>query len=234
MRKAFGLMAVLLLLGGATMGWCVKTVYASHDQVQFTENVLAGDPVAADGLSIQTHATYGGQMFWDSTTLLQGDEPPITQTAYHFFNTEQEEESEESYRGIELYSDLGSSGSNFLDVPKYKRTGLDRAYQELYDSAEPGQEAQKTIHVADYCKYYPLAGFISLISWRNFSVSQYFQTRNSQFPWKKTALGWCTHQVRIRTKVSSSIFIRKELLHQKPFIFLSIIVQTKTISWIPA
>ncbi|MGO5095260.1 hypothetical protein ACTQ34_05460 [Agathobaculum sp. LCP25S3_E8] len=162
MRKAFGLMAVLLFLGGAAMGWCVKTVYASHDQVQFTENVLAGDSAAADGLSIQMHATYGGQLFWDSTMLLQRDEPPITQTAYHFFNTEQEEESEESYRGIELYSDLGSSGSNFLDIPKNKRTGLDLAYQELYDSAKPGQEAQKTINVADYCKYYPLAGFISL------------------------------------------------------------------------
>lgn len=161
MRKALGLMAVLLVLGIAAFGWCAKTVYEPHDQVQFTQTVLAGDPSAAKGLSVQTHATLGNQLFWDCATLLQGDAPSITQTEYRFFNTKQAEETEQSYAGIELFSGLDSS-SDFLDIPESQYTGLDRAYRELYNSAVPGQESQKTITVANYYDYYPLAGYISL------------------------------------------------------------------------
>lgn len=162
MRKALGLMAVLLVLGIAAFGWCANTVYEPHDQVQFTQTVLAGDPAAAKGLSVQTHATLGNQLFWDCATLLQGDALSITQTEYRFFNTKQEqEETEQSYAGIELFSGLDSS-SDFLDIPESQYTGLDRAYRELYNSAVPGQESKKTITVANYYDYYPLAGYISL------------------------------------------------------------------------
>lgn len=87
MRKSLGLVIVLLLFGSVSAIWCARMIYAEHDQVRFTETVLAGDPAVADGLSIQTHATYGNYLFWDSTTKLQNG-TPHTQTEYHFFNTE--------------------------------------------------------------------------------------------------------------------------------------------------
>lgn len=161
MRKALGFMAALLVFGAAAVGWCAQTVYAAHDQVRFTQTILSGDPAAADGLSVQTHATYGNRLFWDSTTKLQ-DGAPQTQTEYHFFNTEQEQPYDQSYQGVEIYSAVQSSGSNFRDTPKYRQTGLERVYQELYDSAATDKEIEKTIMVADYCEYYPLEGFVSL------------------------------------------------------------------------
>ena len=161
MRKAFGLMIILLLFGSVSTIWCVRMIYAGNDQVQFTETVLAGDPAVVDGLSVQTHATYGNHLFWDSTTKLQAGAPQ-TQTEYHFFNTEQEHSYDQSYQGVEIYSAVQSSGSNFLDTPKHRQTGLERVYQELYDSAATDKEVEKTIMVADYCEYYPLEGFISL------------------------------------------------------------------------
>ena len=161
MRKALGLMAVLLVAGSTAVGWCATTIYAAHDQVTFTQTILAGDPAAAEELSVQTYATYDDRLFWDSTTNLHGDAPQ-TQTEYRFYNTEQEYQSDQSYPGVTIYSATQSGGSNFLDTPKYRQNGLERAYQELYDSAANGQEVKKTIRVADYCEYYPLEGFIGL------------------------------------------------------------------------
>lgn len=163
MRKSLGLMIVLLLFGSVSTIWCVRMVYAQHDQVQFTETVLAGDPAVAEGLSIQAHATYNNQLFWDSNTVFNGNKPLTTQTEYHFFNTEQTEKFEDSYNGVELYSDIGLSGSYSMDMSnQIEPVGIDRAYQELYNIVQPGQELEKTITVADYYDYYPLSGIISL------------------------------------------------------------------------
>lgn len=163
MRKAFGLMIVLLLFGSVSTIWCVRMVYAEHDQVQFTETVLAGDPSAAEGLSIRAHATYNDQLFWDSNTVFNRNKPLTTQTKYHFFNTEQKEESENFYNGVELYSDTEGSGAYIMDMSnQIEPVGIDRAYQELYNIVQPGQELEKTITVADYYDYYPLSGIISL------------------------------------------------------------------------
>lgn len=163
MRKSLGLIIILLLFGSITTFWCARMVYAEHDQVQFTETVLAGDPAAAEGLSIRAHATYKNQLFWDSNTVFNGDKSLTTQTEYHFFNTEQKEESENSYNGVELYSDIGLSGSYSMDMSnQIEPVGIDRVYQELYNIVQPGQELEKTITVADYYDYYPLSGIISL------------------------------------------------------------------------
>lgn len=163
MRKAFGLTIVLLLLGSVSTIWCVRMVYAEHDQVQFTETVLAGDPAAAESLSIRAHATYNDQLFWDSNTVFNGNKPLTTQTEYHFFNTEQKEESENFYNGVELYSDIEGSGAYTMDMSnQIEPVGIDRAYQELYNIVQPGQELKKTIAVADYYDYYPLSGIIDL------------------------------------------------------------------------
>lgn len=163
MRKTFGLMIALLLFGSVSTIWCVRMVYAEHDQVHFTETVLAGDPAAAEGLSIRAHATYNNQLFWDSNTVFNGNKPLTTQTEYHFFNTEQSEESENSYNGVELYSDIEGSGAYIMDMSnQIEPVGIDRAYQELYNIVQPGQELEKTITVADYYDYYPLSGIISL------------------------------------------------------------------------
>lgn len=161
MRKSLSLVIVLLLFGSVSAIWCARMIYAERDQVRFTQTILSGDPAVADGLSVQTHATYGNFLFWDSTTRLQNGTPQ-TQTEYHFFNTEQEQPYDQSYQGVEVYSAVQSSGNNFLNIPKYRQNGLERVYQELYDSAATDKEVQKTVMVADYCKYYPLEGFINL------------------------------------------------------------------------
>lgn len=163
MRKAFGLMIVLLLFGSVSTIWCVRMVYTEHDQVHFTETVLAGDPAVAEGLSIRAHATYNDQLFWDSNTVFNGNKPLTTQTEYHFFITEQSEESENSYNGVELYSDIEGSGAYTMDMSnQIEPVGIDRAYQELYNIVQPDQELEKTITVADYYDYYPLSGIIDL------------------------------------------------------------------------
>lgn len=161
MRKALGLLIVLLVLCTSSVVWCALTVYLPHDQVQFTQTVLAGDPATAEGLTVQTYATYQNHLFWDSMTQIQNSVPQ-TKTDYRFYQSEQSEVGDPSYRGVEIFSDVGTGASNYMDIPENQRSGLELAYQELYESAVPGQEATKTIMLSDYCDYYPIAGFIDV------------------------------------------------------------------------
>lgn len=161
MRKALGLLILLLVLCTSSVVWCALTVYLPHDQVQFTQTVLAGDPATAEGLTVQTYATYQNHLFWDSMTQIQNSVPQ-TKTDYRFYQSEQSEVGDPSYRGVEIFSDVGTGASNYMDIPENQRSGLELAYQELYESAVPGQEATKTIMLSDYCDYYPIAGFIDV------------------------------------------------------------------------
>ena len=71
MRKAT--IAMLLLLVISIGGVCVAAagVHAPYDQVLLTENIIYGDPSAANGLEVQAHVTWDDHLFWD-TTLLTG------------------------------------------------------------------------------------------------------------------------------------------------------------------
>lgn len=170
MRKALGLIAALLVLGAAAVGWCAKTIYAAHDQVQFKQTVLAGDPAAADGLTVQAHATYQNQIFWDSEITVQGDAPQ-TQTDYRFTQTKQKEAAEQTYQGVEIYSMFEQSPMTGEEESQEQLTGIDRLFQELYDSLEPGEQVEKTVPVSEYYDYYPLTGMVDVPGYHdNFGV----------------------------------------------------------------
>lgn len=161
MRKVLAIWSVLLVLGTAAVGWCIQTVYAPHDQVQYTQTVLAGDPAAADGLTVQTNSEYKSRLFWHTTARMQQG-TPHTQTDYRFYQTKQTQSRDVFYRGVDIISEFNSYDENFMNIPEEQRTALDLAYQELYERAVPGQEASKTITLSDYYEYYPIAGYIDL------------------------------------------------------------------------
>lgn len=187
MRKAMGILLFLLILCVGGISYCITIVYAPHDQVQVTQTVLAGDPSATEGLSIQTHTNYGQHLFWDTTVMPQGSATPETKTDYHFSNFMQQEEYQYTPRGIEIYSDVGSSGSYNLGVMnKAELTGLDIVYQELYDKAVPGQEEKKTVYVADYYTYYPLSGYVDLEGlYQDFGIWNYMDPGYDTSTWDK-------------------------------------------------
>lgn len=150
MRKALVLTLCLAILSAAGIGLVHGLFSEKHDSVVITENVLYGDRSEADGVAVELNTHYNYHLFWD-TEYVVGDVPK-TKTAYEFSAREQYSHSPWEYNGIHVTSNFEFG----MDVEKKNPQGLEKAYIELFNRCEPGQELETTIFLADYCDYYPL------------------------------------------------------------------------------
>ncbi len=156
MRKAFILTLCLAIVSAACICAAHSFFDEKHDQVVITENVLYGDRAAADGVAVELSTHYGYNLFWD-TEYVVGDAAE-TETDYDFSAKKKYSFSDVEFRGV-----LVSTGFEFgLDTRKTDAQGIDKAYVELFEQAEPGQELETVIRLADYYEYYPLQVDIDL------------------------------------------------------------------------
>ena len=153
MRKAAILLTVLLALsvGGACVA--ASGVYEAHDRVALTETVVYGDRAAADGLTVERRTKYSSRIFWDTTCTMDAEQ--TAETEYTFSASPASETRPATYNGVSLYDDL-SAGMSFDPDFAEPATGLEVAYQELFDSIGPGEEKSAVIYLKDYLDYYPI------------------------------------------------------------------------------
>lgn len=154
MRKALIAVSLLfaLCLGGVAM--VHRDVNRVRDQVVITEETLFGDKTKAEGLTIRAEATLSGNLMWDTTYTI--GEEPATQTEYRF--TTQREQRAGEYEPSGLYSNSGYYvGDNIWREAESidGLTGLDRAYWQLLQEVEPGEEKDRQVPLSDYYEYYP-------------------------------------------------------------------------------
>lgn len=154
MRKATiaALLLVVLSVGGVC--FAASGVYEAHDQVVLTETVVYGDRAAANGLTVRLDDMYGRHLFWD-TTCTMGTRMQ-TETQYSFSASEISESRARTYSGISM----GAQPS--FETSQGAETEMGRAYQELYDSLEPGESTSVTFRLKDYMDDYPISVSLDL------------------------------------------------------------------------
>ena len=159
MRKATITMLLLLCLSIGGVYVAAAGVHAPHDQVVLTENVVYGDPSAASGLEVQAHVTWDDHLFWD-TTLLTGAENRV-ETDFRFSAEEVRQEEPIEFRGI-----MPDNSVEFFYDPSQEAVqeyhGIDRAFHELAQTVEPGQEKEATVYLKDYMDNYPVEAVVDL------------------------------------------------------------------------
>lgn len=164
-KAAAGFLAVLLLLAGGfcTVAWSVDQ---EKDQVNFSQQVLLGDPSCADGLTISTRAHYDDHLFWDIEYRL--GEAPSALTDYHFSAVQQNGPMSRRWGGIRLESSLEVADQERLQSDE-KLTGINRAYQELWKEMGTQRQGEKTVDLRDYYEYFPLGFDMDLpdVLWTN-------------------------------------------------------------------
>ncbi|MBE6991488.1 MAG: hypothetical protein E7430_02775 [Ruminococcaceae bacterium] len=156
MRKTFVLTLCFAVLSVVCICLAYGEFVPKHDEVVITQNVLYGDPTEAEGVTVELSTHYNYHLFWD-TEYVVGKEPK-TETEYDFSAKEKYSHGDFEYRGIQVFSNF-EFGMN-LNNPDPR--GIEKAYHELFEQAEPGQELEKEIYLADYCEYYPLRMEIDL------------------------------------------------------------------------
>ncbi len=154
MKKSLIILLILLIAAVAGAGWAAADVNEAKDQIEIEEVILVGDREAAAGLTIFTRNTYDHHLFWDTVYAMEKDSAKA-ETEFRFSAMRENEVwfSEDEGVRLESYYVFGFDPGSDEEGPDY---GLGKAYQELYDTLEPGEEAKKIINVKDYLEYYPL------------------------------------------------------------------------------
>ncbi len=160
MKKNILIISLLTAVVLGSFTFAFASLLPQRDHVQFSETVLYGDPKAAEGLTLNYKNRFNGHLFWDTTWTI-GTPAESAVTDYQFFARDYVE-SEIPDAGIEMKS-ISSHFDN-LDG------ALEKAYEELTETAKPNEKNIRQISIADYYKYYPVSASIDLPGWHSFTI----------------------------------------------------------------
>lgn len=153
MKKIYAIITVLVLLSCCVFGLVTTTVNAERNQVTITEKIIYGDKSAAEGLEITTVNHLNYRLYWKTDYTIGNDS--LTKTDFSFYPRQFfGKQTERRYEGIQL--DDGIEYGFYDDSPLSKQSGIQKAYKELFDTAENGEEKTKKVYLKDYYDYYPL------------------------------------------------------------------------------
>ena len=154
MKKSLIILLVLVMAAVAGAGWAAAEVNEAKDQIEIEEVVLVGEREAAAGLTLTLRNTYNQHLFWDTVYELEKDSAKAeSEFRFSAMRENQVWFSEDEGVRAESYYVFGFDPNRAADE---QISSLDQAYQELYDTLEPGEEGTKIINVKDYLEYYPV------------------------------------------------------------------------------
>lgn len=164
-KTALGLTAGLLVLSIGGFTAAAAAVNADRDQVALTGQVLAGDPSAAVGLTVESRTTLDHYLFWDTRHTFGEEE--TDETDFDFASFRRREQSNAN-TGVDLYTELAMgfsfSSSGRQGIDDQPAPGLIGAYNALYLETPNGETRSMVITLSDYYAYYPITGTIRLPS----------------------------------------------------------------------
>ena len=150
MTAAFLTLLLVLIAGFCGM---IRTVDREKDQVQFSEEVIAGDQSAADGLNITMKTHYRNHLFWD--TQYRPGNIQTSETDFRFYGKDHRLPLSHSVWDVSVNLGITDIDDEVFSSDR-PCTGINLAYQELYQDTAPGEKESREIDLQDYYEYYPL------------------------------------------------------------------------------
>ncbi len=156
-------------------GFTAAAVYVNDakDKVEYTEEILYGDPAEAAEFVITSGIQYKRHLFWKTRYPLA--DKPVTE--FNFSAAEKRYSSiDHTYGGVQLQNGF-AYGIMDMSIEADKQTGLAAAYRRLYDKTPEGEEGREIINLADYYEYYPISGQIDVpglsVHWEPDTIDRY-------------------------------------------------------------
>lgn len=174
MRRFFALALVLFLLSSGGLIFAQASVNFERDTLEYAETIHEGSAEAARGVEVELTATSGRQLVWD-ISLHPGCAP---QAEFEFHDDAVRIESEIEYYGVHINQYYESNGDLFdQETPP---EGIGRAYWELAQECQPGQEFTREFRYRDYAEYYPITVNIDLPGfWYDWNGEDFSVSTNS-------------------------------------------------------
>lgn len=152
MKKSFVLLIALLLLIMGTVYVAQTTILKDRDTVTFEEKVIYGDKSVVDGVTVEMRTHYRNQLYWDSTYVI--GQTPQVDTEYTFYPWRIYPHTYDFAGTFYTYEYSHNGFDVDYENPPAEPEGMERAYLELYEKTEAGEEGEMTIFLKDYVDYY--------------------------------------------------------------------------------
>lgn len=161
MRRSVSLILLLALLAAGVLAGSTLALGGRGDQVTVTARTLAGDPSAAEGLTVNLPLVLEDCLFWDISFPADRPEQAVTQFRYDPEGEPPVYTSGSASVDFLLASTSYSTiyligGSLWEDVPP----ALTAMLKQLADGMEPDTERTRTIRLTDYMDCWPLEVYL--------------------------------------------------------------------------
>ena len=156
MKKIVSLLCILALLSCGGIVTVAAMVNQNKDTVTITEEVQYGDATLANGFVVDMKVQYDDHLLWK--TNYEKAEGTKTDTEFSF-NAEELVYAWE-YRNDPVAMNVSFEAAIDLEAPVESLSGLAKAYRQIFEQTQPGQEARWNVYVKNYYEYYPF--FIQL------------------------------------------------------------------------
>ena len=167
MRKSLIVFCLLLLCGGGFLAGTAGAVGSRQDRIAVTETTLAGDPAAAEGLSVEVSLEMESQLFW--TTVFAAGADPVPETEFQFYQERQTTPLYGRTDTVELYVEQGGGYvvSGQMDLAEWEAEDrsdglLLKPAMDVAGRTPAGESRTEVVQLNDYYAYYPLYLQLSL------------------------------------------------------------------------
>ena len=170
MKRMLIFLLVLLLAAAGILTAGAGYLTSTEDDITLTHNLIAGDPAAAEGVTLTLPAgDQGAQTCWETAVDL-GTEELAPETAFTFYPGGKSWESTpqtyaEIYTGSVNFSMSSSGGIDFSEYDGASAEDPGRYYEvtmmvlpaaDVAERTENGETRTETLRLADYYDYYPV------------------------------------------------------------------------------
>ena len=171
MKRTLILLLALLLAAAGLLTAGAGYLTGTEDAIELTHHLIAGDPAAAEGITLTLPTgDQQGRMAWvTSVDLGAGELAPETEFTFYPNGRRLQAQAEPS---VEIYTgstSFGMSSSGGIDFAEYTGQGEeapDRPYEstmmllpaaDIAERTENGETRTETVRLSDYYDYYPIA-----------------------------------------------------------------------------
>ena len=170
MKRTLSLLLALLLVSAGLLTAGAVYLTGTEDDIVLTHNLVAGDPAAAQGITLTLPTgTQQAKLCWETTVDL-GTAELYPETEFRFYPTGRTWESTpeprvEIYTGSTSFSMSSSGGIDFLEYTGEGEWDPSRSMEhslmvlsaaDVAERTENGETRTETLRLADYYDYYPI------------------------------------------------------------------------------
>lgn len=166
MKKSLSIALIFLLLAPAVILTAWREIDSGKEEINITEEILSGDPRAAEGITLEIASHWDRRLLWDTSYIVGGGEE--AQTTFRFSTRQVSWDAELSKTAeLSLYDDYGEKGWY---------AGFPETFEKVAEEVPAGSTYTEVIRMSDSITYYPLVMTIggSSVSYEDSFDNGYF------------------------------------------------------------